>query len=74
MSHTEFLREFEQMLEMPDSSLNGAEKLDDLEKWDSVAMVTLLSVVDEKCGVQLSPRNVAKCSTVNDVFQLTKPA
>jgi acyl carrier protein len=74
MNQQEFLRAFEQVLEMPDGSLEETSKLDDLESWDSVAMVTLMSMVEEKCGVQLSPRRIASCATVEDVYQLTRPA
>jgi len=72
MSQEEFLRELEEILEMTPGSLTGDAKLADLEHWDSVAMVTVMSVVDEKCGVALSPRKIASCVTVDDLYNLTK--
>ena len=57
-----------------DMSLEEASRLEDLERWDSFTMVTLMSVVEEHCGVQLSPRRVAACVTVKDVYHLTQAA
>ncbi len=74
MSREEFILAFEQVLEVPGGSLQEGSKLEDLEHWDSVAMVTLMSVVEERCGVQLSPRKIAGCQTVHDLYQLTQPA
>jgi acyl carrier protein len=74
MSEQEFIQAFEEILEMTPGTLTGSAKLEDLENWDSVAMVTLMSVVDEKCGVQLSPRKFASCQTVKDLYQLTQAA
>ncbi len=74
MSEQEFIGAFEEILEMAPGTLAGTAKLDELDRWDSVAMVTLMSVVDEKCGVQLSPRKVAGCLTVQDLYGLTQTA
>jgi acyl carrier protein len=74
MSDQEFIGAFEEILEVTPGTLTGASKLDELDRWDSVAMITLLSVVEEKCGVQLSPRGVARCQTVQDLFRLTQSA
>lgn len=71
MNQPEFIRAFEEILELSPGTLADGSKLADLEGWDSVAMVTLMSVVDEKCGVQLSPRKIASCVTVQDLYQLT---
>jgi acyl carrier protein len=71
MSQEEFVRALEEILEMAPGTLSGSAKLADLENWDSVAMVTVMSVVDEKSGVQLSPRKIAGCATVNDLYSLT---
>ena len=72
MGNDEFLRAFEEALEIPLGALHGTEKFEELEGWDSVAMVTVMSLVDEKCGVQLSPRRIAACATVNDLYNLTQ--
>ncbi len=71
MSEQEFISAFEEILEEAPGTLTGNAKLDELERWDSVAMVTVMSVVDEKCNVHLSPRKIAGCVTVHDLYQLT---
>ena len=72
MSEQEFIGAFEEILEMAPGTLTGTAKIEELERWDSVAMVTLMSVVHEKSGVQLSPRKVAGCVTVHDLYQLAQ--
>ena len=74
MDRNEFLRAFEQVVEAPSGSLNGSEQLDGLEKWDSVAMVSLMGVVNERSEARLSPRRVAACSTVEDIFHSLQSA
>ncbi len=74
MTHDQFIRAFEDIVDVPHSSLKGSEALEDLDGWDSVGMVTLMGVVAENGGVQLSPRSIARCSTVDELFRLTQPA
>ncbi|MCC6340906.1 MAG: acyl carrier protein [Bryobacterales bacterium] len=70
MSREELLRSLDQMIELPAGTLQGSELLDDLELWDSVAMMTFMAAADEHCGVKLSPRDFTKCSTVDDLIRL----
>ena len=72
MNHNEFLRAFEEIIEASPSTLTGSEELKDLANWDSMAMVTLMGTVAEKSGVQLSPRRMGACQTVDDLFALTQ--
>ncbi len=70
MTREEFLRQFEEILDLPGGQLGGGEKLEDLEQWNSFAMVTFIGLVDEHCGRTVSPRQFVNCSTVNDILQL----
>jgi acyl carrier protein len=74
MDHNEFLRALEEIVEAPAGSLTGEEKLESLENWDSVAMMSLMGVVAEKSEARLSPRRMAGCNTINDIYQLTQAA
>lgn len=71
MTREEFLTQLDELLELPAGTLKGDEKLEDLEHWDSLAMVSFIALADEHCNVRLSPRQFVTCNTVNDLVQLT---
>jgi len=70
MNRNEFLAEFQAIVELPPGSLNGGELLSDLEQWDSLAMMSFIALVGEKCGVALSPRQFLNCQTVDELLAL----
>jgi acyl carrier protein len=70
MERQEFLEQFAAMVEVPPGSLTGAEKLEDLEGWSSVAMMSFIAFADEHFGKALSPRLFGSCETVADVARL----
>jgi acyl carrier protein len=64
---------FEEVLEVPGGTLNGSEKLDSLEGWDSMAVLGLIALADERFGVALSSKRLLSCVTVDDVALLLRP-
>lgn len=70
MEKQKFLAELAEILEVPAGSLTGQEKLEDLEDWTSVAMVSFIAFADENFDKTLSPRDIAKCDTVDDLGKL----
>jgi acyl carrier protein len=70
MTRKGFLERVDELLEMSAGTLTGEEKLEDLEGWNSLAMVGFIGLVDEHCGVTLSPRQFLTCNTVNDLLQI----
>jgi len=70
MSKSEFLGHMGKILELPEGSLTGAERLEDLEAWDSVAMMSFISFVDEHFNMSLSPRQFTSAETLNDLGKL----
>ncbi len=72
MSRTEFLREFESMLEVPPEpgSLTGAEPCADLEGWDSLAMLSFIALLDKEFEIKVPPAKISECQTVNDLVDL----
>lgn len=69
MTQQEFLQKLSEMLEV-DSALTGAEALSDLKIWDSVSVISFMAFADEECGILIAPKDIGKCSTVNDLFAL----
>jgi hypothetical protein len=59
------------VLELPEGTLTGPEKLDDLENWNSLAMVEYIALADSN-GAKLSPRQIRDCETVDELARLAK--
>lgn len=72
MSRDELILRLDELLELQPGTLMGAEKLEDIEKWDSLAMVGYMALIDEHFGIQLSPRQFINCTTVEDLLGLAK--
>jgi acyl carrier protein len=70
MTRDEILRSMEELLEQPSNTLGGPEKLESLERWNSLAMIGFIALVDEHFGVTLSPRQIVTCSSVDDLLKL----
>jgi acyl carrier protein len=71
MTREEFLRELDDILELASGTLNGAEKLEELEQWNSMAMISFIALADNN-GTTVSPRLIAKCATINDLLELAQ--
>jgi acyl carrier protein len=70
MSKAEFLAKVDEILELAAGTLQGPEKLEDLDNWDSVAMVSFIALADERNGARLNVKQLAACQTVNDLLAL----
>lgn len=60
------------LLELPAGTLKGLESLEDLENWNSLAMVEYIALADSENGAKLSPRQIRDCNTVDDLARLAK--
>ena len=72
MTREEFLLELDEILELPAGTLTGPENLDDLEQWNSTAMIGFIALADTNNGARISPRQLVNCSTVEDLLKLAK--
>lgn len=70
MTRNEFLLEMDNILELPAGTLRGDEKLDELDNWDSMALITLIVLAESNNGVRISPAQVVNCFTVGDLLRL----
>jgi len=71
MTQDELLRVVDGLIEVPPGTLQGSESLEDLDGWNSMAMMGFISFAD-KNGVRLSPRQIAASTTVADLIQLVQ--
>jgi len=72
MTRKDFLTSMDTMLELPEGTLTGSEQLDDLEGWNSMAMISFMALADENNGVKLSPRQLGGCTTIAELLELAK--
>jgi acyl carrier protein len=72
MTREEFLREMEEILGLRAGTLRGDEKLEELENWDSTALVSLIVLAETSNNAHISPDQVVGCSTVGDLLRLAQ--
>jgi len=72
MTSDKFLLEIDEILGLPAGTLRGNEKLEDLETWDSTALINLIVLVETNINVRISPDQVVSCFTVADLLRLAQ--
>lgn len=72
MTRSEFLLEMDDILGLPAGTLQGNEKLEDLQNWDSTALITLMSLAETNNGANMSLQQIVGCSTVGDLLRLAE--
>jgi len=72
MEREEFLKALDEVVELAPGTLHGQEKLEDLENWNSMAMLGYIALADTASRVQLVPRQIRDCDTVDDLLRLAK--
>jgi acyl carrier protein len=72
MTREEFLLEMDEILGLRAGTLRGDEKLEELENWDSTALISLIVLAETSNNAQISPDQVVGCSTVADLLRLAQ--
>ena len=72
LTRKEFLSQLDEILGLRPGTLRGDEKLEDLENWDSTALVSLVALADSHNNVQISPEQIVGCSTIADLLRLAQ--
>jgi acyl carrier protein len=72
MTRTDLLLAFENSLEEPPEagSLKGDELCADLDGWNSLAVLSFISVINKEYGVTLPPAKILACQKVDDVIDV----
>jgi len=64
-----FINQFEKAIEgLEPGSVAGGSEFRRLEEWDSLAVLTVLAMVDEEYGVQVSGLDLEQCDTVEELY------
>jgi acyl carrier protein len=70
MTVSNFLYLLDDLLELAPGTVKASDSLESLEGWDSLAVISLMALVDEQFSVRLQPREIAVCKTVADLVAL----
>jgi len=70
MNRDKFLSQMDEILGLPIGTIRGHEKLEELENWDSTALVSFIALADAASGVDISLDQIVSCSTVADLVRL----
>ena len=71
MTHSDFLLQMDQILGLPAGTVRAHQKLEELENWDSTALISFM-VLAESNNADISPDQIVDCSTVNDLLRLAQ--
>lgn len=72
MNDQDIINELAEILELDANELLPSTLLDTLETWDSLATISFIALVDEKCGHVLAGDDLQKATTVSDLIALAK--
>lgn len=67
MKRAEFYRLLDEIVESPPGTITGSEMLAQLEGWDSLKVVEMLALLDERFNINLDVDKILKCETVADL-------
>ncbi len=69
MDQAAILKELAEILEADAATVTADFPLSE-GKWDSVAMLSTIALIDEQCGVTVSGAALERCATVQDILNL----
>lgn len=72
MTSEQFLLEMDEILALRPGTLRGDEKLEELQNWDSVALVQLIILAETTTNAGIAFEQVVGCSTVADLLRLAR--
>jgi len=72
MTREKFLLEMDEILGLRAGTLRGDERLEELENWDSTALISLIVLAETSNNAHISPEQVVGCATVADLLRLAQ--
>jgi len=72
ITRDEFLLQMDEILGLRPGTLRGDEKLENLESWDSTALISLIILAESNNNVHISPDQIVGCSSVADLLRLAQ--
>ncbi len=73
MSINEFIEKFAEAVEIEDASgITGTTKFRELEDWNSLAALSVISMFEDELNKDLSVSDFKKAQTIEDLYNLSK--
>jgi acyl carrier protein len=69
MKKLELLEEIKEVLQR-DEEISLDMKLEDIEEWDSLALISIISLYDQLFEILITFEKLKKCETVDDLAEL----
>jgi acyl carrier protein len=70
MTHAMFHLLLDELLELDAGTIRGTEKLADLPKWDSLAIMGFIALLDQRFDLVVPATQIIACVTVADLAAL----
>lgn len=70
MTKAEFYLLIDELLESTPGTVRGADRLADVAKWDSLAVIGFIALLDQHFGVSVPASKIADCRTIDDLAGL----
>lgn len=70
MNKSDFLKQMDEILDLPSGTVKGNEALAEIEGWDSLAVVGFIAVVNQHFGTTLAAKNVQGAKTLPELLSL----
>lgn len=68
MTIKEKLEMLEEMMELDEDTLTPETKLEDLEEWDSIAVISFIALIDDEFGKTIKGSQIREFKTVADAL------
>jgi acyl carrier protein len=69
MTNQELIQLFAEALEIEASSIDPEKAIAEYREWNSLAWLTIMSLLDERYGIQLTGKEIRGFVKVNDVIE-----
>ena len=70
MKKSEFLTLLDELLENEPGTLKGGEELATLPRWDSLAVIGFIALLDQHFGLSVPGAKIVECKSVDDLARL----
>ncbi len=71
MTKNELVFEIKEILQR-DEELEFSYKLEDVQEWDSLAIISIIALYDELFGTKVTNKDLKNCEIVQDLVNLVK--
>ncbi len=71
MTQSEFLLQMDDILGLPGGTVRAHQKLEELENWDSTALISFIMLAESN-NVDIAPDQIVNCATVADLLRLAQ--